>query len=177
MTTALSDDDLLALWEAYEAGRDSMKTLAARFDLSVYALRRLAEENGWTRTRSASLTRPMSWLHKPCPGLGECPERSELIAQSWVLAQRQIDEIDLQFADADDGPNAKRVNPVTQARALGVVVRVLKDLVALDRAAKAESATDDTQGGVNSDGLRDELARRLAAIQSARTSDASSGGT
>lgn len=168
MSQPLSDDELIALWEAYEAGEASPKTLAQRFGLSIAALRRLAQTHGWQLPQHAAATRPSSWLNKPCPGLGDCPERAELVARSWVLAQQQIDDIETQFADAEPDAERKPPNPVTQARALGVVVRVLKDLVALDRAARLESATDDPQSSNTSDSLRDELARRLAAIQKGR---------
>lgn len=180
MVSSVSDEDVLAIWEAYEAGQDSPATLAARFGISLSALRRLAADHGWTRPASCGSARPVSWVNKPCPGLAECPERSELVAQSWVLAQQQIDEIEISFAgldeDDDHVPGRKRQGPVHHARALGVVVRVLKDLVALDRATRGDASEAQGQGGANSDGLRDELARRVAAIRQGGNARASSGG-
>lgn len=177
MAASLSDDEMLELWGAYETGDESLKHLAARFGVTLYALRNLAEHHGWKRARKSEPARPMSWLNKPCPGLGECPERSELIAQSWLLAQKQIDEIELQFADHDDEPGRKIPAPMAHARALGVLVRVLKDLAALDRAACGEGSRDEGQGRIDTDGLRTELARRVAAIRKGQNARDAADGT
>ena len=168
MTAALSDERVIEVWVAYETGAESLKALAERFGITVHALRRLAHDHGWVRAHQDAPERPTSWFNKPCPGLGECPDRAELIARSWMLAQKQIDDIEMQFADIGDGENRKRLNAVQYARALGVMVRVLKDLAALDRTVRSQGGDATEQGGVSSDGLRDELARRLAAIETGR---------
>ncbi len=111
------------------------------------------------RRRRADLARP--------PG---AVTRRRLMGRLWRAAEAQIGEIEARLGaargGAEDAPEAPPVprDAEREARALAVLARVLRELTALEAAARRDSLASPpvgTDGARDPDTFRRELARRL----------------
>lgn len=114
-------------------------------------------------------TRPIIWQGNPCTGLSACPERSALIGKLWASVSRQIARIDAAHGEFvhRGAPNAGEAEGY--AKLIATLARSLRELAALDASLQEKSQQDqaahDISAGNNADALRDELAKRLAALE------------
>lgn len=112
---------------------------------------------------------PSPWQGQPCTGLADCPERTALIARLWASVSRQIARIDAAHAAfvANGGlPNAAEAEG--HAKLIAALARTMRELATLDAAlqdkSREERAAHDSNSTRNADAFRDELAKRLAAL-------------
>lgn len=93
------------------------------------------------------------------------PPRARLLARLWRAAERQVEEIETRMRRADgagaEPPPRASADAEKDARALALIARTLRELVAAedDAAAKPAKDADDTVRDL--DEFRRELARRL----------------
>lgn len=94
--------------------------------------------------------------------------RRRLMGRLWRAAEGQIREIEgrMEAATAGDADAPPR-DAERDARALAVLARVMRELSALDAAARRDRAVDEAgRASRDPETFRRELARRLARIQS-----------
>ncbi|GGF53034.1 hypothetical protein GCM10007301_10650 [Azorhizobium oxalatiphilum] len=109
-------------------------------------------------------TRRRSDLARP-PSL---EARRRLMGRLWRAAECQISEIEDRLVAATAGEaDAPPRDAERDARALAVLARVMRELSALDAAARRDRAADEAgRASRDPETFRRELARRLAQIQS-----------
>jgi hypothetical protein len=95
--------------------------------------------------------------------------RTALVKRLWRAAEQQVDQIEQRLKDAGLELNERDGN----ARALAVLVKTLRELVAFDQAtaAKTRKASDDGDDDAvptDLEELRRELARRIEALAEVR---------
>lgn len=110
-----------------------------------------------------------------CMGLAQCSERPELVGRVWAAALSQITELEKRSASLREKGRKTIVRSSDDARAIAILVRTLKDLIALDvtleggvREKKQDVAPAATDGKAWST-LAEDLARRLAGLRKRRT--------
>ncbi|MGL4323014.1 MAG: hypothetical protein ACRCTD_03155, partial [Beijerinckiaceae bacterium] len=141
----------------------AQQTMKAPLPMSQHAEAEMAAE-----------ARPVAWQGKICTGLLACPERTVLIAKLWASVQRQIARIDGVHGDfvARGGP-PHAGEAEGYAKLIASLARSLRELANLDAAlqdrdqpGKATEKSGLPGGGMpDRDAFREELARRLAALE------------
>ena len=150
----------------YEARSMSVAEVAERAGGAVPTLMRWVTVHGWARRRQGR--RPAEPIAAPARLTAEHPRepasatpvaRRRLVARIWAAADAQMADVERRMRAAGEGGADER-----DARITAVLVRTVRDLVALDGELEGEAAKDDErQTSVTPDGLRDELVRRLEA--------------
>ena len=92
--------------------------------------------------------------------------RRQLVAKLWSTAERQVDEIEQRLA----GVGQQSSEPERDARALAVLVKTLRELVAFDEAHPAAQTRTEPEDDEprDMDEFRRDLARKMEAIISRR---------
>ncbi len=118
-----------------------------------------------------------------CVGLTQCTERPELIGRVWAAALSQIEELEKRTKSLGGRGQKKIARASDDARAIAILVRTLKDLMALDtgvdggvRGKKKANAVEQTGDQKGWSSLADDLARRLAGLRKRRAFAESSRG-
>lgn len=159
----LSDEDVAELRALYAAGDIPMQRLAARYSMSRDTLRRMARRLDFPLRRRASPHRDGEDVADAPPQRLEPLDLPAMIQRLERAIGREIQRIE---AKVEGGKDAER-----QGRTLASFVRSLNELQRLAAARNLPVAGDDeTDPPRDVDDLRRELARRLAAIEDARTS-------
>jgi hypothetical protein len=186
----LTDEQLVEMRKLYEHSRLTLPEIAQQIDVSQSTIQIYARKQHWRLRRPQKAPegeRPRRYHGQPCTGLPECPERTAIVARAWAAAHAQISEIEtrmaaMRLASAADETEAKKLRAQDDARAIGLLVRTIKDLTALDRAEKgglsdkaegdAHARNTDAQNAdaQNADAahradLAEELARRLDGLR------------
>jgi AcrR family transcriptional regulator len=150
----------------YEARSMSVADVAERAGVAVPTLMRWVTVHGWARRRrgrppAAPVSPPVRLAdeHPREPDPATPAGRRRLVARIWAAADAQMADVERRMRAAGEGGADER-----DARITAVLVRTVRDLVALDGELQGEAAKDDErQTSVTPDGLRDELVRRLEA--------------
>lgn len=165
---AVPTDEIRAL---YEGRTMTVAEVAAHAGVAVPTLLRLVALNGWARRRRgrrpaaplapapspAPPPAPASSLREPAPASPAA--RRRLVGRIWAAADAQMADVERRMrASGESGADER------DARIMAVLVRTVRDLVALDGEIEGEATKDDERpNGVTPDALRDELVRRLEA--------------
>ena len=101
--------------------------------------------------------------------------RAALVTRMWRTAERQIEEIEDRLKASGIGLDERESN----ARTLAIVAKTLRELSAVDEAAKPRKgkkhSPDDDNAPRNIDEFRQELARRIDALVDSRTGSGGGG--
>lgn len=110
-----------------------------------------------------------------CVGLSHCTERPELIGRVWATALSQIEELEKRTKSLGGRGQKNLARASDDARAVAILVRTLKDLMALDnrgdggvREKKRTNAAEQTGDQKGWSSLAEDLARRLAGLRKRR---------
>ena len=152
----------------YEARSTTIAALAARAGVAVPTLMRWAKIHGWERrgeertlapARSSGSSSPERSFEPAEPSPATPAGRRRLVARIWAAADAQMADVERRMRAAGEGGADER-----DARITAVLVRTVRDLVALDGELEGGAAKDDERpNGVTPDAIRDELVRRLEA--------------
>jgi hypothetical protein len=87
--------------------------------------------------------------------------RPRLVTRLWQAAEKEMSALEARLAALPAGDPAHEEG----AKALGLLARLVRDLMALDAAsAGARGAEEQADGGIDIERFRAELARRLEAL-------------
>ncbi len=159
--SALAAEEIRAL---YEGRSMTVAEVAAHAGVAVPTLLRWVTLNGWTRRRrgrrpAPPAAAPAATPRDPAPAPAPAAARRRLVARIWAAADAQMADVERRMRAAGEGGTDER-----DARITAVLVRTVRDLVALDGELESGAAKDDERpDGVTPDALRDELVRRLEA--------------
>ncbi|MEI6573818.1 MAG: hypothetical protein WCO61_09785 [Alphaproteobacteria bacterium] len=178
----------------YCHSKTSVSAIAKKLGVSIETVRRHIRSKAWPLRRTVVTQTGKSTKNKAsskreisgesntrksiskCVGLAQCTERPELIGRVWAAALSQIEELEKRTKSLGSRGQKSLARASDDARAIAILVRTLKDLMALDnrvdggvcdkkKTDAAEQAGD--QKGWSS--LADDLARRLAGLRKRRT--------
>lgn len=132
-----------------------------------------APRSAKTKAKSVAGSRPLAF-EAPSGAKSKKPKRGSLVARLWRTAEAQVREVERRLADGKIEPGEREKD----ARTLAIVVKTLRDLLALEADEHTVEATapEEEGGDVRDlDDFRRELAERIDRLRRARDADAAAG--
>lgn len=156
-----------ALRRRYEGSDDPVGKLCREFGISRQRLYRLARKQGWRMRRGrrpdadaqTDMGDALLQIEAAADDRSDPDQRAEMIARLYGACRRQIDDIEARYAEQPLKPADS-----DDARRLSELVQTLHKLNELDTSTKA-AAKSDGEGDTDIEGLRAELARRMARLR------------
>ncbi|MBB4303774.1 hypothetical protein GGD81_002826 [Rhodobium orientis] len=141
----------------YEAGTLSIAETCGTLKISRSRLYRWVKAGNWKRRYDEP---------RRAGAKVEAGDQERRIAALYRAYEREVEEIERRFAEPSTTRTTGKADDAS-ARKIAALVQTLAKLNELDAATKSASGSDDASGDI--EGLRKELARRLARMRRAGT--------